>query len=63
MVKPRGSICNLACQYCYYLKKEKLYPGTGFRMSDDLLEEYTRQYLAAQPSQDVTFAWQGGEPT
>ena len=63
MVKPRGSICNLACQYCYYLKKEKLYPEAGFRMSDDLLEEYTRQYLAAQPSQQATFAWQGGEPT
>jgi uncharacterized protein len=63
MVKPRGSICNLACQYCYYLKKEQLYPAADFRMSDTLLEEYTRQYLAAQPSPEVTFAWQGGEPT
>jgi len=63
MVKPRGSICNLACQYCYYLKKEQLYPAADFRMSDALLEEYTRQYLAAQPSSEVTFAWQGGEPT
>jgi len=63
MVKPRGSICNLACQYCYYLKKDKLYPGAGFRMSEGLLEEYTRQYLADEASPGITFAWQGGEPT
>ena len=63
MVKPRGSICNLACQYCYYLKNDKLYPGSGFRMSEGLLEEYTRQYLADEASPEITFAWQGGEPT
>ncbi len=63
MLKPRGSVCNLGCQYCYYLKKAQLYPGANFRMSDDLLEETTRQYLAACPSPEVTFAWQGGEPT
>src|SRR5512146_1895658 len=63
MVKPRGSICNLSCQYCFYLKKEKLYPQGGFRMSDALLETYTRQYIEAQQAPEVTFAWQGGEPT
>ena len=62
LVKPRGSICNLGCHYCYYLKKDQLYPGADFRMSETLLEEYTRQYLASQPSSEVTFAWQGGEP-
>jgi uncharacterized protein len=63
MVKPRGAICNLACQYCFYLKKEQLYPSSSFRMSDTLLEEYTRQYIEAQRVPEVTFAWQGGEPT
>ena len=63
MLKPRGSICNLDCRYCFYLDKEKLYPGAGFRMSDELLEEYTRQYIAAQRVPEVVFAWQGGEPT
>lgn len=63
MVKPRGSICNLDCQYCFYLKKEKLYPDSHFRMSDALLEDYTRQYIEAQSVPEVTFAWQGGEPT
>ena len=26
MTKPVGPICNLDCQYCFYLQKEKLYP-------------------------------------
>ena len=40
-----------------------MYPGSRFRMADDLLEEYTKQYIAAQQVPEVTFAWQGGEPT
>jgi uncharacterized protein len=63
MVKPRGAICNLDCQYCYFLSKESLYPGSSFRMSDEVLEAYTRQYIQSQPTPMVTFAWQGGEPT
>jgi uncharacterized Fe-S cluster-containing radical SAM superfamily protein len=63
LVTPRGSICNLDCQYCFYLKKEKLYPGATFRMSDATLEEFTRQYIQAQHVPEVTFSWQGGEPT
>jgi uncharacterized protein len=63
MVKPRGAICNLDCQYCYFLSKEMLYPGSRFQMANDLLERYIRQYIAAQPRPEVTFGWQGGEPT
>ncbi|NLG97681.1 MAG: anaerobic sulfatase maturase [Chloroflexi bacterium] len=63
MVKPRGSICNLDCNYCFYLKKEKLYPDGHFRMSDALLEDFTRQYIEAQNVPEITFAWQGGEPS
>jgi serine-type anaerobic sulfatase-maturating enzyme len=63
MLKPRGAICNLDCHYCYFLSKERLYPHSDFRMSEALLEEYTRQYIAAQPGPEVTFGWQGGEPT
>ena len=57
------AICNLDCKYCYFLKKEALFPGSDFRMSDAVLEEYTRQYIVAQPQPEVSFAWQGGEPT
>ena len=51
MTKPRGAICNLDCKYCYFLSKEALYPGSKFRMSDNLLEEYIRQYIEAQSGQ------------
>jgi uncharacterized protein len=63
MLKPRGAICNLDCAYCYYLSKEDLYPGSSFRMTDRTLEEFTRQYIQAQPLPEVVFGWQGGEPT
>ncbi len=63
MTKPRGAICNLDCKYCYFLSKERLYPNSSFRMSETLLEEYTRQFINAQHVPEVTFAWQGGEPT
>ncbi|MBI25102.1 MAG: anaerobic sulfatase maturase [Roseibacillus sp.] len=63
MVKPRGPICNLDCEYCYYLSKETLFPGSGFRMTEEVLENYVRSYIEAQHGPEVTFAWQGGEPT
>jgi uncharacterized protein len=67
MTKPMGAICNLNCSYCFYLEKEKLFPEhkghRDFRMADDVLENYIRQYIAQQNTPDVHFAWQGGEPT
>ena len=63
MAKPTGAICNLDCSYCYFLTKERLYPGSDFRMSDATLESYIRQMIDAQAVPEVTFAWQGGEPT
>ncbi|MBW1902530.1 MAG: anaerobic sulfatase maturase [Deltaproteobacteria bacterium] len=63
MTKPRGAICNLDCKYCYFLKKEAIYPRSDFRMSEEILETYTRQYIETQRVPEVTFAWQGGEPT
>ncbi len=63
MAKPSGAICNLDCSYCYFLSKESLYPGSSFRMSEPTLESYVRQLIEAQRVPEVTFAWQGGEPT
>ena len=64
MTKPIGPICNLDCEYCFYLDKEELYPETrSFRMDDAILENYVKQYIDAQEVNEVTFAWQGGEPT
>ena len=49
LAKPTGPICNLDCEYCFFLSKEMLYPGDRFRMADELLEEYLRQLLESQP--------------
>ena len=27
LAKPTGAICNLDCEYCFFLSKEKLCPG------------------------------------
>lgn len=64
MAKPAGPICNLDCQYCFYLEKSDLFPqGTRFQMSDDILEAYIKQQFEAQEGSEVIFTWQGGEPT
>ncbi len=62
LAKPTGAVCNLGCKYCFFLSKENLYPGSSFRMSDDLLEEYIRQYVQSQHIPEATISWQGGEP-
>jgi uncharacterized protein len=63
-VKPIGAVCNLDCSYCYYLEKRALYTGPGsLRMSEDMLERYIIQHIAAWPSPVVQFSWHGGEPT
>lgn len=63
LAKPTGPICNLDCQYCFFLSKEALYPGDRFRMTDDVLDLYMCQLLESQLAPDVTIAWHGGEPT
>ena len=64
MTKPIGPLCNLDCKYCFYLEKEKLFPtNENFKMTDDVLESYIRQYIEHQDVSEVSFAWQGGEPT
>jgi uncharacterized protein len=64
LAKPTGAQCNLDCAYCFYLSKEALYPGSRFRMSGERLEDWLRQLIGAHSAVDeVTVAWQGGEPT
>ncbi len=63
LAKPTGPICNLDCEYCFFLSKEMLYPGDRFRMADDLLETYLSQLLESHRTPTVNVAWQGGEPT
>ena len=63
MLKPVGSRCNLACRYCYYLEKGRLYPDKASQtLSEELLETFIRQYIEAQTMPQVLFTWHGGEP-
>jgi uncharacterized protein len=63
LAKPTGAQCNLDCRYCFFLSKEELYPGSTFRMREEVLDAYIRQMLESQPVGEVVIAWQGGEPT
>jgi uncharacterized protein len=64
MTKPIGPLCNLDCEYCFYLEKERMFPANErFQMSEELLERYIREYIDSQDAPEVSFAWQGGEPT
>lgn len=68
MSKPIGPICNLDCRYCFYLEKEELYKQErhkhpSWQMPDDVLETYIRQYIEGKNAPEISFAWQGGEPT
>lgn len=68
ITKPIGPLCNIHCEYCFYLDKEQLFPSknrASFAMSDDVLKSYVKQYIESQPqgTKEITFIWQGGEPT
>lgn len=62
MLKPVGAVCNLACNYCYYLEKSKLYQDNRKHiMSDGLLEKFVEEYINSQTMSQVLFTWHGGE--
>ena len=68
MIKVVGPVCNLDCDYCYYIEKDALYPGkkmtlAEFGMNGDVLEKFIQDYIASQPQERVEFIWHGGEPT
>ena len=68
MIKPIGPVCNLNCEYCYYLEKDGLYKENkntpaGFTMTQNTLEKSVREYIESQTYRDILFSWQGGEPT
>ena len=64
MSKPTGAVCNLDCEYCFFLSKEQLYPDSAFRMAPEIHERYLQQLFAAHPADaEVSVSYQGGEPT
>src|SRR5688500_19643646 len=63
LAKPTGAVCNLDCKYCFFLSKEMLYPGSRFRMDEELMETDIRRLLESQARSEVIVGWHGGEPT
>ena len=63
IIKPSGARCNLACDYCFFLKKKGFILNSDFSMSLETLKVFISQYLESQPEGEVIFTWQGGEPT
>ncbi|WP_301169663.1 anaerobic sulfatase maturase [Brevibacillus nitrificans] len=64
LAKPIGPLCNLNCEYCFYTEKEALFPeGQNYRMSETVLEAFIQKYIASQNTPEISFVWQGGEPT
>lgn len=66
MAKPIGAVCNLDCDYCYYLSKQDLLEykkGCSPQLSKGELENYIKQYIEQQNTPEIIFSWQGGEPT
>jgi uncharacterized protein len=64
VAKPIGPLCNLNCEYCFYLEKQALFkPDEKYRMTDDVLRAFIANYITSQPTPLVDFVWQGGEPT
>ena len=62
LIKPASSICNMNCQYCFYSdvsKQRKDY-------SKGIMAKETVELLidkALNDAQEITFSFQGGEPT
>ena len=64
LIKPASAICNLDCEYCFYLDRETdPYTGLAKRtMSFATLEKLIEGYLSYSAPESA-FAFQGGEPT
>ena len=66
MAKPIGAVCNIDCNYCYYLSKQDLLEykkGCSPEMDEVMLEQYIKNYIEGQNTPEIIFSWQGGEPT
>lgn len=63
LIKPASSLCNLRCKYCFYHDEASKRTTSSYGiMSTETLENIVRQVFDVASS-EVTFAFQGGEPT
>lgn len=63
MIKPASSLCNLRCRYCFYTDVASRRETASFGvMKEELLEKLVRRAFAYAQG-EVSFTFQGGEPT
>jgi len=62
MIKPASSLCNLQCDYCFYLDEEKN-RANKYRtiMNSETIENIVIK--AHQTSNNINYIFQGGEPS
>jgi uncharacterized protein len=64
LIKPASAVCNLDCEYCFYLDRaaDPYSALPGRRMTLETLERLVDTYLFYSYPSSI-FAFQGGEPT
>ena len=63
LIKPASGLCDLRCKYCFYANVTDQREVKSFGiMTAETTEKLVEQALAYEPTQ-ITFAFQGGEPT
>lgn len=64
LIKPASSLCNYRCEYCFYadVSNHREVKSTGI-MTPDTMENLIKKATENQRVEDITFAFQGGEPT
>ena len=65
LVKPASSLCNLKCPYCFYedISNRRERPCSG-KMKPEIMRKLIDRAIAeTEEDAQITFAFQGGEPT
>jgi uncharacterized protein len=57
------AVCNVDCQYCFFLSADRLNSGSRHHAAAPALEGYFRELLAPRHESEVVIAWRGVEPT
>jgi len=61
LIKPVAADCNMVCGYCFYRAKNELFGPGPHRMSHEMLERLTADFMS-YGFEPTVFVWQGGEP-
>ena len=64
LVKPASALCNMRCRYCFYadVSEHRAVRNHGV-MDEGTMRALIDRALALADDADITFAFQGGEPT